>query len=187
MKINKIKKAEIEELVSIFYRPAFKTFYVSKDDKHPLSRVGVFVSIGITSSLKTLEYVKESIESTGEYKADLCEIVSYFTEDDMYVNLINKLGDEIKDQYKINSLTVEEGTVLEREEALKELAYKKEIGSDTESIQKLIDKLDTNSGWTRHAILKSFSGDYSLYHKYVNYISKDGKDYRLGIFVSKKL
>ena len=69
-------KDKIHNLVSVFYRNTFKTFYVNSYDGEEFEKpFGIFVSLGITTSLKTLNDIKEIIEDNG-FNATLAEISS---------------------------------------------------------------------------------------------------------------
>lgn len=179
-----LTKAEISEVVSVFYQPKFKAYYINASKNgtaiHP---IGVFISLGITTTLGTLNYVKESIEALGKYRAYLCEIKSKEV-NGRYLNSISRLGEEeIQDQYEIVDLPI---NVLNKEQAKLELVESEKMNSNqTEVLKKLIEKIDEGNGWERHAIQKDGNG-YILYHKFVNYRKDDAYDYRIGLFIAER-
>ena len=72
-----ISRENIHDLVSIFYRPTFKTFYVNSLDGVNMKKpYGVFVSLGMTTSLETLNNIKDIISDSKDYNAVLAEISS---------------------------------------------------------------------------------------------------------------
>ena len=72
-----INRDKVHSLVEVFYQPSFKTFYVNSVDGETFVKpVGVFVSLGITTSLKVLEDIKNIISGSEGYSATLAEIKS---------------------------------------------------------------------------------------------------------------
>lgn len=186
---------EVHRLVSIFYQPEFKTFYVNSVDGEKFTMpTGVFVSLGITTSMEVLNSIKDVINTSDEYSAELVEIVSKRVSGIQYMNLVTKIGPT---QYKaqLDEKTPTFGKV-EAEEELERLrkesgnfevapAFMENINEIT-SLKRVIDKLDQiDGGWENHRIIKRSDG-YGFYHLHVNYEKRDGLEYRVGIYVTPK-
>lgn len=191
-----ISKEKIQELVGVFYQPTFKTFYVnSVDGNNFVKPIGVFVSLGITTSMKVLEDIKKVILSDENLDACIAEISSKKVAD-RYLNTITNLTNP--KQYKLDE---ESESVLNEEKAKKELIELKSnmtLEKDLETLQKyapkvskltdLITRLTESSSWDTHLIQRDEEENYKIFHKYVNYWKDDTNDieYRIGIYVSEK-
>lgn len=189
-----INREKIHDLVEVFYQPTFKTFYINSTNGTTFIKpIGVFVSLGITTSMKVLEDIKEIINSTEEYEACLVEISSKRVAGQFLNTIINK---EEPKQYKLTDFSDD---IMNEEESKKELEKMKELMSPEQDLgilktyaprisrlQDLIDKLTTTNGWDAHLIQNCGDGEYRIFHQFVNY-RKDGEiEYRLGIYVKDK-
>ena len=189
-----INREKIHDLVEVFYQPTFKTFYINSTNGTTFIKpIGVFVSLGITTSMKVLEDIKEIINSTEEYEACLVEISSKRVAGQFLNTIINK---EEPKQYKLTDFS---DNIMNEEESKKELEKMKELMSPEQDLgilktyaprisrlQDLIDKLTTTNGWDAHLIQNCGDGEYRIFHQFVNY-RKDGEiEYRLGIYVKDK-
>lgn len=189
-----INREKIHDLVEVFYQPTFKTFYINSTNGTTFIKpIGVFVSLGITTSMKVLEDIKEIINSTEEYEACLVEISSKRVAGQFLNTIINK---EEPKQYKLTDFSDD---IMNEEESKKELEKMKELMSPEQDLgilktyaprisrlQDLIDKLTTTNGWGAHLIQNCGDGEYRIFHQFVNY-RKDGEiEYRLGIYVKDK-
>ncbi len=188
-----INRDKIHSLVEVFYQPAFKTFYVNSVDGNTFVKpFGVFVSLGITTSMKVLEDMRNIISSKDEYNAVIAEISSKKIAG-QFLNTIKSTSD-IK-QYKLTEFTSD---IMNEEESNKELAKLKEFMDPSQDIevlkeyapkisrlQDLIDKLTTTHGWDAHLIQRENDGYYRIFHQYVNYKKEDDIEYRIGIFVTE--
>lgn len=187
-----ISREKVHELVDVFYQPTFKTFYVNSTDEETFIKpIGVFVSLGITTSLKVIESMGETI-SGYDYNTRIVEISS------KKVNgqFLNTIVSENPHQYMID----DSEEILEHDKAIEELCRLKALMKPEESLeilqhyapkiqklQELIDELDKNpQGWENHVIKVEDDGDYKIFHKLVNYKKKGDVEYRIGIFVSEK-
>lgn len=187
-----ISREKIHELVEVFYQPTFKTFYVNSIDGETFIKpIGVFVSLGITTSLKVIESIKDVI-SGYDYNTMIVELSS------KKVNgqFLNTVVSDNPSQYKID----DSEDTLGRDQAIEELCKLKAYMKPTEDLdviqyyapkiqklQGLIDELDNNpQGWEDH-VINIENDEYKIFHKTVNYM-KDENDveYRIGIFVSEK-
>lgn len=191
-----ISREKIQELVGVFYQPTFKTFYVnSVDGNNFVKPIGVFVSLGITTSMKVLEDIKKVILGDENLDACIAEISSKKVAD-RYLNTITNLTNP--KQYKLDE---EDESVLNEERAKEELAELKSnmtLEKDLETLQKyapkvskltdLITRLTESSSWDTHLIQRDEEESYKIFHKYVNYWKDDTNDieYRIGIYVSEK-
>lgn len=190
-----VNREEISKLVDIFYQHEFKTFYVnSVNGKDFIRPFGVFVSLGLTTSMTTLENIKNILEENG-YIVKIAEISSKKI-NSQYLNTLTK-NENLK-QYKIDS-TVEGCRILEEKDAKEELKSLESILSvdqDLEtlaktapkisSLRKLIEKLSLTGGWDEHLIQCSDDGEYGIFHRNVNYKREQDLEYRIGIYVVDK-
>ena len=187
-----ISREKIHELVEVFYQPTFKTFYVNSIDEETFIKpIGVFVSLGITTSLKVVNSIKEII-SGYNYNTKIVEISSR----NINGQFLNTIISENPHQYRID----ESDKILEHDKALEELCRLKALMKPEESLdtlqyyapkiqklQGLIDELNKNpQGWENHVIKLEDDGNYKIFHKLVNYKKTDDMEYRIGIFVSEK-
>lgn len=188
-----ISKEKVKELVSIFYRNTFKVFYInSSDGENTCKPFGLFVSLGITTSPKVLEDMRDILEENG-YVAKICEISSKRCGDYQFINMLTDNNNP--SQYEVSDF--EDNIILTKELAenkLKEL--KGLINSDQDlevlrtvvpkvsRLEELINKLNETSGWELHMIQET-DDNFSIFHRFVNYKQVDDIEYRLGIYVSE--
>lgn len=187
-----INKDKIQNLVSVFYRNTFKIFYINScDGENFVKPFGVFVSLGITTSMKTLNDIKDIIRSNG-YNACLAEISSKKSSG-QYLNTLSTV-DGIKqydsevcedenymDKKKAESRLLELRSQITSEQDLQLL---KELVPKISHLEDIINKLNSNFGWDTHQIKES-GNNYQLYHKLVNYKKEGEIEYRIGIYVSE--
>lgn len=191
-----VDKKKIHDLVGVFYRPNYKTFYVnSLDGESFVKPVGVFVSLGITTALKVIEDIRDIIMENTDYIAQVAEISSRRSGSQFINTITNTTNPQ---QYRIEEF---DDTVLDESEARKELGEMRELMSPDQDLavlneyapkisrlQDLIDKLTASDGWDSNAIQRvaQSEGSYGVFHKLVNYIQDGNIEYRLGIFVREK-
>lgn len=188
-----VSKERIHELVRLFYQHTFKTFYINSENGKEFTKPkGVFVSLGMTTRVKTLENIRDFLSANKELEAKIVEISSRRVED-QYMNTV--VETENPRQYLVDDLPAD---LMSREEALKELERLKssmtmhktleDLTEKTHKVNKLkslIDNLEETQGWDCHSIQKDGDSDYRIFHLYVNYAKKEGLEYRLGILVSQ--
>lgn len=188
-----INRDKVHSLVEVFYQPSFKTFYVNSVDGETFVKpIGVFVSLGITTSLKVLEDIKNIIAGSEGYKAVLAEIKSKKVAG-QFLNTVTSTIDP--KQYKIENLSediMNEGESRAELERMKgvmdpsqDLDILKEYAPKISRLQDLMDKLTSTHGWDAHLIQKEKSGDYRIFHQYINYKKEGDLEYRVGIFVTE--
>lgn len=189
-----IDKEKIHNLVGVFYQPTFKTFFInSVDGETFIKPIGIFVSLGITTSTKVLEDIKNVIIDTEEYSAQIAELSSRKSSG-QFINTITNI--ESPQQFELHEFP--EG-VMNEEEAKAELERMKSLMTPEEDLevlkiyaprisqlQDLIEKLTNTGGWNAHLIQKKEEGNYSVFHKFVNYKKVDDTEYRIGIYVRDK-
>ena len=188
-----VSREKIHELVRLFYTPTYKTFYInSEDGKEFVKPIGVFVSLGMTTSIKTLENIRDFLGSNKKYKASIVEICSRRI-DDQYLNYITSTTNP--GQYRLDDIP---DNVIGKEETYKELEEMKnkmsphasletltEYSHRVNKLQYLADRLEESNGWDSHMIQRDGDSDYRIYHLFVNYAKKEGNEYRIGIFVDE--
>lgn len=188
-------KEKLRDLIGVFYRNTFKIFYINSCDGETFTQpLGLFVSLGITTSPNILENMRDILESNG-YTATICEISSKRFGGQFMNTVIEQVSPK---QYELTEFGED---ILDRPSAVSLLEeYKKHINQDQDlevlktlvpkaaRLEELISKLDRTSGWGLHMIQKSNLNDtenFNIFHKFVNYKEVDGVEYRLGIYVSK--
>lgn len=188
-----VSREKIHELVKLFYQQTYKTFYVnSLDGKEFTQPQGVFVSLGMTTSMKTLDYIKNLLANS-RYNAKIAEIKSIKIDD----QFLNTLTDCDPKQYRLSEIPSTVMTKEETEKELQDLLQKVSKYSDLETIselshkvgklQRLYNQLEESNGWGCHRIQRDGDMDYKIFHLYVNYKKdEDGTEYRIGIYVDEK-
>lgn len=188
-----IDREKVHSLVGVFYQPEFKTFFInSEDGKTFKSPLGVFVSLGMTTSFKVLSNICEVIDNSKEYSAKIVEISSGKVEG-QFINTVT--NDTDPKQYQLGE--VPGIKLFDREEAETELERLKklldpkssletirDIAPRVSKLQYFIDKLNESNGWDAHRI--QVGDDYRIYHLFVNYRKENNLEYRLGIYVTEK-
>lgn len=188
-----INRDKVHSLVEVFYQPSFKTFYVNSVDGETFVKpIGVFVSLGITTSLKVLEDIKNIISGSEGFNAALAEIKSKKVAG-QFLNTVTCTSDP--KQYKITELSDD---IMNEEESKAELEKMKNLMNPSQDLevlkeyapkifrlQDLIDKLTSTHGWDAHLIQREQSGDYRIFHQYINYKREGELEYRVGIFVTE--
>ena len=191
-----VDREKVHSLVRIFYQPSFKTFYInSTDGKTVTGNIGVFVSLGITTSKNTIDRVCEVINNNDEYEAKVVEISSVSC-GNKFINCITNSDNPT--QYKVEDSS--EGSLMDFDQAVEELNRLKNhidlhspievLNKMTPKISKLkyfIEQLNKTRGWDSHSIQSLDGGeDYRVYHHYLNYKRDGDVEYRLGIYVKKR-
>ncbi len=183
-----IERGRIQDLVKVFYQQPFKVFYINSNDGTTFMKPkGLFISLGLTTGMKTLEGLRDVISSTyPETKARIVEIKSKLVSGGQFLNTITENLNPCP--YVISEFP---GDLLDLDESNKELQMLREKIKETQDIkliaatqklQELIDKLSSGDGWENHRIIKQ-DADYKIFHKVTNYIKKDDVEYRIGIYV----
>lgn len=195
-----ISKETIHELVEVFYQPPFKTFYINSSDGETFIKpLGVFVSLGITTSLRVLQDIRDVLSKSSGLSARLAEIKSQKIAGQFLNYIVPKKESDIV-QYNMAEfpdLCMDEDTAKDLLKRMKEKMISSEK-SDVISLydycpkisklSELIDKLNSNPvGWRDHMIQETPEGEYRIFHKKVNYRRSeiDGSEYRIGIYVTE--
>lgn len=187
-------KILLRDIIEMFYQSPFKIFNVnSLDGKKLMKPIGYFISLGITTSLRTIKDLAEVLnKSDYDISARIVELRSY--KNDTWNEFLNVVSDIPEDQIKKYPSPIMEDTVLleksEAESLLETLKKSIEEGNYTDSYikQKLQDamaKLETfEGGWDTHKLMKKEKG-FNIFHNCINYLDKDNVEYRIGIYVTK--
>jgi len=189
-----IIREKVNDIVEVFYQQNFKTFYINSiDGKTFIKPLGVFVSLGITTSMKSLEDIRSAIANTGDYSAVIAEISSKKIGNQFLNTVINL---ETPEQYTLNNsgdnflnkekAEEELGKLKEKMNTKEDTAVLQEYAPKVSKLQDLINKLTTTNGWESHNILKE-NENYKIYHQKVNYKKEGDTEYRIGIFVSENI
>jgi uncharacterized UPF0160 family protein len=185
-------REEIHSLVEVFYHPTFKTFYInSLDEKSFVHPIGVFVSLGITTSMKVLNDIKEIIGAHDGYSTIIAEISSKQIAG-QYLNTVIKTSNisqyvltEFDQNIMTRSQAIEELDNLKKSMNLEnDLEILKDITPKISKLSDLISRLDKQSSWENHLIQKE-NDDYRIFHKLVNYKKENDIEYRIGIYVTE--
>lgn len=183
-----LEKKQLHELIKVFYQQPFRIFYVNSDNGENFSKpTGLFISLGLTTSIKTIEGLKAVISNTyPERIVKLVELKSKCVFGDQFLNTVTE-NDSPKpyviSEYPENS--------MDKEESEKELSrIKEEIKNSkdvnlivsAQKLQELIDRLSLSDTWDSHKILKVDS-DYKIFHTITNYKREGDVEYRIGIYV----
>jgi hypothetical protein len=191
-----VDKKKIHELVGVFYRPTYKTFYVnSVDGESFIKPTGVFVSLGITTSMKVIEDIRNTIAENTDYCATIAEISSKKI-GSQFINTITNI--DSPQQYRLESFgenVLDEAAAKEELEGMmqlmnpqQDLSVLNEYAPKVSRLQDLINKLTDSNGWDSHAVqrIDESEGSYGVFHKLVNYRVEGNVEYRLGIYVREK-
>ena len=153
-------RERIKNIIEIFYRPKFKIFNINSLDGKVFDHLeGVFVSLGITTSMKVMEDIAEVINTEDNgLKATITEISSKKVVNQYLNTVVKKTGVE---QYLIPNL--DEPGLLDKEASLNLLEnLKQELTEEADledlknltpkisKLASLISKLDKSSGWDGH-------------------------------------
>lgn len=183
-----IEKARVQELIKVFYQQPFKIFYVNSIDGETFIKpTGLFISLGLSTSMKTIEGLKNVISNTyPESNPKIVELSSRIITGDQYLNTIT--NNQNPEPYVISEFPEGSLNKEQAEEVLKELRKQIKKTKDvkllaaTQKLQELIDRLSQGDGWENHRIVK-IDSDFKTFHKVANYIKDGDLEYRIGIYV----
>ncbi len=189
-------RERIRNIIEIFYRPKFKIFNINSLDGKVFDHLeGVFISLGITTSMKVLENITEVINAEdNKLKATVVKISSK--------KIVNQYLNAVVEKTNVKQFLVpdlENSGLLDKEASMKlleELRSKLSVEKDLEDLKNLtprisklaslIQKLNKSQGWDSHMIQEDPEEFYRIFHKFVNY-KKDGNiEYRIGIYVREE-
>lgn len=182
-----LDKDKIHDLVEIFYqKPPFKTFYVnSLDGENFVKPIGVFVSLGITTSPRVLNEIKEILCQIPDLTARVAEIQSTRVAG-QFMNYV--LPGDTPGQYTVEPESVLPSIVLGKESATAELNHLSETSpGEAVKLREIVERIEGSpTGWSGMSVMK-LPGDsgYRVFHKTVNYKREGDHEYRLGIYVEE--
>ena len=185
-----IERGRIQDLVKVFYQQPFKVFYINSDDGTTFMKPkGLFISLGLTTGMKTLEGLRDVISSTyPETKVKIVEIQSKLVSGGQFLNTITanlNPSPYIISEFPSDSLDMEESCKelkMLREKIKEAQDVDMKLMTSTQKLQELVDKLSFGDGWENHRIVKRGT-DYKIFHRVTNYIKRDDLEYRIGIYV----
>ena len=190
-------KQEIEDTVSLFYPSSIKVFYVNYAGGSELTPPfrHAFVSLGITTSIKTMSELRDNLNNIDYLKATLATVRTIRNESGRYCNEVLKFGDYTQaDQYKAEKASDSEyERLLDRDASLD--MYEELLGVEhtdlAEKLKSTINLFDEKGLWKDMAILFDIVDGkprISSFHKFVNYRVDPQKnaEYRIGIMVEEK-
>lgn len=186
--IDKLKK-----LVEVFYLPPFKIFNInSVDGSNFIRPTGVFVSLGITTSSRTINDIKNIIDSSEEFSAS-CVKISSKKVGEQYLNTVvdntlvqfeeQNLPENTYDKEQAHELLEQLREDLNRE--FNDVEAVQKLAPQLSSLSELIARQDRLDAWSKELIWKD-NGVFKIFHKLVNYLKVGDTEYRLGIFVKEK-
>ena len=189
-----VNREEVSELVNIFYhKTKYKLFNVNSVNGEEFTKpLGIFVSLGMTTSLKQIQDITSAISHCKGYTARVAELGSIKI-GGIYLNYLT--GADPIQQYPLDEGNNE--GLMNRDEVLETISKLVEQSKDSNTSQAelveisgklnkltyLNNQLEESDGWGTHAIMED--GDYKIYHLRLNY-KKDPDsniEYRIGIFV----
>jgi len=189
-----VNREEVSELVNIFYhKTKYKLFNVNSVNGEEFTKpLGIFVSLGMTTSLKQIQDITSAISHCKGYTARVAELGSIKI-GGIYLNYLT--GADPIQQYPLDEGNSE--GLMNRDEVLETISKLVEQSKDLNTSQAelveisgklnkltyLNNQLEESDGWGTHAIMED--GDYKIYHLRLNY-KKDPDsniEYRIGIFV----
>lgn len=194
----KINKDELKKIVELFYQHDFKIFYINSiDGKNFLKPSKAFISLGITTNPKTLQYIANSITLVNKgLKCTLSEIKSIAKGENQYLNSIVQIFDRNDMvQYKQEvpngalSRTNADGFLENLKVVLEEAKETHGIGSiealninkEIEELEALINRYrDSEDIWYYKE-----NNKWTIFHECINYRKKKDGEYRLGIIVEE--
>ena len=194
-----VDKEKIREIVEVFYQAPFKVFNVNSEDGKSFSKIsGVFVSLGLTTPLQTIEEIKNILNNTKGHKARLAELEST----KFCGQFLNKITDKSENEIKPYDLSAPENSYDEKQTKilLENLIQKcrsqsneeidienniKDIIQDIQKIKELQQYLNTSGSWGDSVIIKK-GNDYKIFRKTSNYNQiNEEVNYRIGIYVEE--
>ena len=181
-----LDKDRIHELTEIFYqKPPFKTFYINSTDGETFVKpLGVFISLGITTTMKVLTDLRDVLGKTPGLKTSIVEIRSIKVAG-QYLNQVLRVDPE---QYEVSPETVAPNTVLGKTEAdglLKELEVSGQV-AEAHKLRETIARVEESGNpWIDQEVMKIKEGGYRIFHHLTNYKKTDDAEYRLGIYVEE--
>ena len=189
-----VNREAVNELVSIFYQKSkYKLFNVNSTDGEEFTKpLGIFISLGMTTSLKQIQDITSAISRCKGYTARVAELGSIKI-GGIYLNYLT--GADPIQQYPLDEGNSE--GLMNRDEVLETISQLVEKSKDPKTSQTelveisgklnkltyLNNQLEESDGWGTHAIMAD--EDYRIYHLRLNY-KKDPDsniEYRIGIFV----
>jgi len=190
-----VNREDVNEIVSIFYQKTkYKLFNVNSIDGEEFTKpLGIFVSLGMTTSLKQIQDITSAISRCKGYTARVAELGSIKI-GGIYLNYLTKV-DSIQ-QYPLDEKG--DDKLMNRDEVLEMISKLVDQSKDPNASQSelveisgklnkltyLNNQLEESGGWGTHAIREE-DEDYKIYHLRLNY-KKDPDsniEYRIGIFV----
>lgn len=180
-----LDKDRIHELTEIFYqKPPFKTFYVNSTDGSTFVKpLGVFISLGITTSMKVLTDLRDILDKTPDLRASIVEIKSIKVAG-QYLNQVITVDPK---QYEVSPDSVP-NEVLSKDKAYQVMDELVESGKIQEArkLQETINRVsESSSPWIDQEIMRTENGGYRIFHHLTNYKKIDDVEYRLGIYVEE--
>ena len=189
-----VNREAVNEPVSIFYQKSkYKLFNVNSTDGEEFTKpFGIFISLGMTTSLKQIQDIASAISHCKGYTARVAELGSIKI-GGIYLNYLT--GADPIQQYPLDEGNSE--GLMNRDEVLETISKLVEQSKDLNTSQAelveisgklnkltyLNNQLEESDGWSTHAIMED--GDYKIYHLRLNYRKDPDSniEYRIGIFV----
>jgi len=182
-----IDKLKIQDLIRIFYQQPFKIFYVNSiDGKTYIKPTGLFISLGIATSMSTFDKLINVIKNTyPETCPRLVELVSVHLNGEF----LNTITNSEPLPYKITEYP-SNVVLLDMDDAEKELNNLRELIREsptqerlvsTQKLQECIERLKKNGSENQR--IQKQDDDYKIFHMISNYKKVKDKEYRIGIYV----
>lgn len=197
-------KTSLAEIVEVHYQSPFKIFNINSIDGQTATKpFGLFVSLGLTTSIKVLEGVRCVIEESG-YSSSIARITSKRVGSpqggvhNRYINCLDvifpntsaveqfestvpnyiKLFNESESRELLNSL---KARISDLTTSLSDVA---KLASQVSRVKTQIEKITISDGWDTHSLaFDEKNMEYFSFHRTVNYLAEDDLEKRIGIYV----
>lgn len=183
-------KIILRDIVELFYHSPFKIFNVNSIDKETLVKpFGYFISLGITTSMESLKYLRDIIKKSDYgFEARIVELESIKSEEygDFLNFITNKTEEEITKYPSVPLSNIKVYTKDEAQKLYDEMTEKINKGDYSISPirQKLSEVIKKIDNWEDHGVQMKDEHP-GIFHKYINYKKTDDSEFRIGIYVTK--
>lgn len=156
---KRLNRYEVDNILSSVYGSGYKIYTVnSRDGVKPSSPIGLFLSLGLTTSLSTMSKLILDLDKIFTGNKSISEVISYSPNMGKYINYVTKknVDYQFDSDYSLNHKLLNEKSAEKLLNELKSnIRNSKRIDTDCNRIYKLsslIAKLKVKYGWENYAI-----------------------------------